>query len=151
LTAGALAFEPLGPEDLANLDAARAWVKGHFTENQDEKYAPIEGKLRVIDAILGNGWIELSETRKLQSLGVAFGDAIAQKLMLDWVMVDDEFGRSPALNWPGSSLICSPVTMISKRVEEGERVDVYDLFEVITDRPERTVVVGPLCLTPKAP
>jgi len=132
MTAGAPAFEPLGPDDFANLDAARAWVKGHFTESQDEKYEPIEGKLRVIDAILGNAWIEPSETRKLQSLGVALGDAIAQKLLLDWVMVDDEFGRAPALNWPGSSLICSPVTMISKRVEEGEKVDVYDLFKVTT-------------------
>jgi Domain of unknown function (DUF3806) len=127
-------IEPLSDKDLANLDGAREWVKGHFTDDQDEKYAPIEGKLRVIDAILDNKWVEPSETQKLQSLGVAFGDALSQALLMDWVMVDDEYGRSPALNWPGTTLISSPVTMISKRIEDGEDVDVYDLFESICRR-----------------
>ena len=62
------------------------------------------------------------------------GDALAQELMLVWVTVDDEFGRSAALNWPGTSLICSPITMISKRVEAGEPVDVYALFQGVSER-----------------
>ena len=134
--------EPLGPEDIVNLDAARSWVKGHFSEDQDEKYQPVEGKLRVMDTILQNGWVEASETWKLQSLGVAFGDALAQQLMLDWVVVDDEFGRSAALSWPGTSLICSPITMISKRIEDGEEIDVRDLFEKTCARLSELVFTG---------
>ena len=134
MSSGVPSFEPLGPDDAANLNAARAWVKGHFTESQDEKYEPVEGKLRVIDAILSSGWVEPTETFKLQSLGVVLGDAIAQKLMLNWVVLDDEYGRCPGLNWPGASVACSPVTMISKRIEGGEAVDVYDLFDGLCAR-----------------
>lgn len=124
----------LEPSDKANLDEARAWVKGHFTDSADEKYSSIDGKLRVLDTILRRKWVEPAETIKLQSLGVAFGDAISQALMLEWVVVNDEYGRSPALNWPGTSLCIYPLTMISKRVEDGEEVDVYDLFEGICNR-----------------
>ena len=109
-------------------------MKNHFTEDQDEKYASIEGKLRVIAAILANDWVSPDETRKLQSLGVAFGDAISQKLMMEWVMVEDEVGLDPALQWPGTSILCYALTMISKRVEDGEKVDVRDLFEGVTGK-----------------
>ena len=124
-------FSDLLPSDRDNLDRARDWVKGHFTEAADEKYAPIDGKLRVIDTILSQGWVDQGETAKFQSLGVAFGDAIAQELMMDWIVVDDEYGRSAALRWPGTTVICSPITMISKRIEDGETVDVYKLFDGI--------------------
>ncbi len=111
------------------LKASRDWVKGHFTENADEKYEPLEGKLRLIDAILSNRYINPDETWKLQSLGIVLGDAIVQKLMMDWVIVVDEFGRDPALHWPGTSIYSYPMTMISKRVEQGIDVDVYELFD----------------------
>ena len=113
------------------LESARSWMKGHFTENADEKYATIEGKLRLIATILEQGWIEPSETWKLQSLGIALGDALAQKLLLDWVTIDDEFGRQPALNWPGTSILAFPLTMISKRIEQGEALDVEAMFDGI--------------------
>jgi hypothetical protein len=120
--------DALSGEDEARLEQARAWVKGHFTEGADQKYAMLDDKLRVLDAILANDWVSLDETWKLQALGVTFGDALAEKLMLDWVVVHDEIGRDPALNWPGNSLLCYPLTMIAKRIEAGQRVDVYDLF-----------------------
>ena len=121
----------LQPEERAWIEDARGWVKGHFTEDADEKYGTIEGKLRLIAAILDHGWVQPSETWKLQSLGIALGDAIAQKLMLDWVTVDDEHGRCPALNWPGTSILSFPLTMISKRVERGEQVEVQQLFDAV--------------------
>jgi hypothetical protein len=120
---------PLRAEERERVEAARNWVKGHFNSEPDECYAPLEGKLFVIDAILKNGWVKPEETWKLQSLGITFGDALAQKLMLDWVTVDDEYGCDPALNWPGTSLFSYPMTTISKRIERGEQVDVQKLFD----------------------
>ncbi|WP_422272636.1 DUF3806 domain-containing protein [Bradyrhizobium sp.] len=35
-------------------------------------------------------WIEPSETWKSQRLGITFGDALAQKMGLSWVTVEDE-------------------------------------------------------------
>ena len=43
-------------------------------------------------------------------------------------MVEDQYGRDPALKYKDSSIIIFPLTMISKRVEKGEQVDVFALF-----------------------
>lgn len=111
------------------LEEARNWLKGHFDTDPEEGYATIEGKLAVIRANLTGGWVGPEDTWKLQSLGIAMGDALAQDLMLDWITVDDEYGRQPALNWPGTTIVMFPVTMISKRVEDGERIDIDVMYE----------------------
>ena len=46
-----------------------------------------------------------------------------------WVQVEDEYGTDPAIQLPATSIILFPLTMISKRIEEGEDVDIYELFE----------------------
>jgi hypothetical protein len=124
-------FKPLEEPEREWIADARNWIKGHFGSNADENYASIEGKLDVLGAILNNAWVRPEETDKLQAMGIAFGDAVAQKLMLDWVTVDDEYGRTPALNWPGTSIVSFPVTMIAKRVEEGEEIEIYGFFDGI--------------------
>lgn len=120
--------DDLRADELANLQAKRAWVRGHFAEEEEEKYETLSGKLSVVSAILGNGWVQATETVKLQSLGVAFGDALEQRLGLEWKAIVDEHGRDPCLVLPGTSVRLFPVTTISKRVERGETVDVYELF-----------------------
>lgn len=122
-------IEPLDSRDLAHLQAKREWVRGHYDEAARHQYETLEGKLRLLETILHNGWIEPGETVKLQCLGVTFGDALAQALSLDWVAVEDEFGRDPALTRTGTSLLVFPMTSISKRIERGEKVDVRQLFE----------------------
>jgi len=123
--------EALNQEDDERLECARAWLKGHFTHDPDGKYGSVEGKLRLLDGILEAGWIEAGETWKLQALGIGFGDALAQELGLHWVAVEDEWGRDPALNWPGTTLLCFPLTMISKRIEGGEAVLIPELFGTV--------------------
>jgi hypothetical protein len=127
-------FIPLGPEENDRIEAARDWVKGHFASDPEATYATLDGKLEVIATVLENGWGQRRRNLETQALGVAFGDALAQKLMLDWVTVDDEFGRDPALNWPGTSILSLPLTMISKRVEEGVNLDAYALFTAVGDQ-----------------
>ena len=119
----------LESQEEERIENAREWVKGHFTDRADEKYAVLDDKLRLLQAILVNEWVDPSETWKLQAMGIALGDAIAQKLMLEWVTVEDEHGRDPALSWPGTSILCYPQTMISKRIERGEAIDVRRLFD----------------------
>ena len=125
---------PLQPADIEQLAKARDWIKGYFSGHRDEKYSSVEGKLRVVGTILENGWVRTDETWKLQSMGVAFGDAIAQQLMMNWVVVEDEYGRDPAPNWPGTTIYVHPITMISKRVEDGETPDIEELFAGICER-----------------
>jgi hypothetical protein len=121
--------EELRPDEIADLEAKRRWVRDHYEESARGEYHSIEGKLRLLDTILHNKWINPDETLKLQCLGVAFGDALAQHFGLTWVAVEDDYGRDPALILAGSSLRIFPLTSISKRIERGEAVEVYRLFE----------------------
>ena len=43
-------------------------------------------------------------------------------------MVEDEYGRDPAVRRPNTTIILYPMTMISKRIERGEKVDVFELY-----------------------
>jgi len=121
-------IEALNQEDSSDVEAKRDWVRNHYEPQALHKYDTVEGKLAVVDAILSNGWVNSEETLKLQCLGIAFGDALAQHLGLSWVAVEDEYGRDPALRLDGTSVLVFPMTSISKRIEQGESVDVYDLF-----------------------
>jgi len=47
---------------------------------------------------------------------------------MEWVMIEDEYGRDPVVRAPGSTIILYPMTMISKRVEQGKKVDVFEMF-----------------------
>jgi hypothetical protein len=116
-------------DDWERIDSQRRWVQDHFDESSRHLYESRDEKLRLLQAILDAKWIAPDETVKLQCLGVAFGDALAQDLGLEWVMVEDEYGRDPAVRKPGTTVIAFPLTMISKRLERGETVDVRDLFE----------------------
>lgn len=122
-------IEELSAEDAERVEKQRGWVRDHYTPESVHKYETLDGKLRLLEIILKNKWIEPTETWKLQSLGITFGDALVQKMGVTWVAVEDEYGRDPALRDPGSSVVMFPSTTISKRVERGETVDVRDLFE----------------------
>lgn len=82
--------------------------------------------LAVVAAL--NAAVESTETWKLQSLGIVFGDALAVFLKSPWVQIEDEFGRDAAIQFGGPDELLFPMTMISKRREAEEDVDVMQLF-----------------------
>ena len=121
-------IEPLSQDDAAHIERQRSWVRDHYSPATRAQYESLEGKLTLLETIVKEGWIEPHETWKLQSLGITFGDALAQETGLSWVTVEDQYGRDPALHEPGTSILAFPLTAISKRVERGETVSVRDLF-----------------------
>ena len=119
----------LSDNDRAYLDELRKWLRGHFPEGESAKYDEIGGKLAVVQAILDNRWFDPNQAWQLQALGVGMGDALAQQLGMGWVIIDDEHGREPILQLPGTSFRLGAFTMIQKRVIQGENIDVPSLFE----------------------
>ncbi len=135
-------IEPLNPSERARVEAQRKWVREHFTPETEHLYDQLEEKLRLLDTIIKNRWIERTETVKLQSLGITLGDALVQKLGFEWVSVEDEIGRDPAIRLPGTSIVMFPLTMLSKRIERGEVVDVYQLFDGVCELARKTREAG---------
>ncbi|MEL6219340.1 MAG: DUF3806 domain-containing protein [Pseudomonadota bacterium] len=125
-------FSNPSEQDLGHLAKMEEWVAGHYPENSRHAYDDWGAKLKVIQVILDNGWIEDSDpacTWKRQALGAALGSALVQYYDgLAWTVVDDEYGRGLCLVWGETSAQLNPLTMISKRLERGEAVSVHDLM-----------------------
>jgi hypothetical protein len=95
------------------------------------------GDLAFIQAALDARLIEPEATYSLQALGVAFGKVfIENNMSYDWWMVEDEYGRDPAIRYKETTLLVFPQTMISKRVEDGVPVDVQDMYNGLCERLE---------------
>jgi hypothetical protein len=88
-----------------------------------------EADLDVIQSILDSGELESDQTYELQALGVVFGRALVSVVDgLDWAIVHDEYGSDPTLRYRNTTLCINVLTTISKRVEDGQDVNVRELF-----------------------
>src|SRR3989304_198567 len=92
---------------------------------------PVQGPLaastrqRVIDAEL----IEPDDCDGWEALGVAFGDTLAQRVPgLAWMQVTDAWGIDAVLRYADSSLQIGASTLLLKRVEQGEVIDIAHLL-----------------------
>jgi len=125
------AISALTGADLDRLDEQRAVVTRYLDAINLEKFATAPGKLGTLRALLAAGVFAPDQTWELQSMGIVLGDVFVQQMGFHWIMVEDEYGRDPAVRYEETSVILFPLTMISKRLERSEDVDVFDLFNGI--------------------
>lgn len=119
----------LTPDDVVELDKQRSFIQGFLADdNSRTNYLTAAGKLGLLRALLEAKAFQPNQTWELQSMGIVLGDAFVQELGFRWIMVEDEYGRDPAIAVPGKTVLLYPLTMISKRIEKGETVDVFELF-----------------------
>jgi len=124
--------------DEQRLRDQRAVVEKYLgDEKSRQNYQKAAGKLGLIRAILQGNIFKPNQTYELQCLGIVLGDAFVEELKMEWVMVEDENGRDPAVRLPDTKIILFPLTMISKRVESGEKVDVFELFNWAADQVDK--------------
>lgn len=128
-------FTELSHEDNARLDQQRAIV-GAAAKRRYGTMALSRSKrdLPILQGLIDEGAFSKSQTYELQSLGVAFGDVLVSELPLRWVMVTDEFGTDPTLRFKQTTLQINALTMISKRVEKDEPVNLSDLVRLTREQ-----------------
>ena len=125
---------PLEASDVVALEKQRAVVERFLTEaDLKGKYLTAAGKLGTLRALLQAKVFEAKQTYELQSMGIVLGDAFVEHMGFEWVIVRDSLGRDPALRYKNSSILLFPMTMISKRVERGEDVDVFGLYNSVAE------------------
>jgi Domain of unknown function (DUF3806) len=123
-------IEQLNADDLARIVKQRAVIERHLGGDAENlrKYRFAAGKLGLLRALLEQRTFQPTQTYELQCMGIVLGDALVQQCGSEWRAVEDEHGRDPCIQVPGTTIILFPLTMISKRVERGEQVDVFSLF-----------------------
>jgi len=133
----------LTKEDEQRLAAHRKWIERHLADDQSrQNYLSPAGKLGTLRALLNSKVFNPEQTYELQSMGVVLGDAFVQDMGFHWVIVEDEYGRDPGIRYRNTSIILYPLTMISKRVERGETVDIFELYNGIAGEAQQLIDQG---------
>jgi len=133
----------LTSHDQARLKEQRAIVEKYLSkEDIETKYQTPTGKLGTLRALLEANVFSKSQTYELQSMGIVLGDTFVQEMGFHWVIVEDEYGRDPAIKYKETSIILYPLTMISKRIEKDEAVDVFDMFNGTAEKVEELIEQG---------
>lgn len=99
--------------------------------------------LKLIQDILDKKGYLVNQESILSSLGFVLGDFI-QFINGDyrWVVARDNFGRDLALQYKNYSITLFPVTMILKRIENGEEIIISDLINSIFSEIENIAKSG---------
>jgi hypothetical protein len=130
-------------QDNSRLNAQRAVVEKYLSkEDLETKYKTPAGKLGALRVLLEANVFNKSQTYELQSMGIVLGDTFVQEMGFHWVIVEDEYGRDPAIKYKETSIILYPLTMISKRIEKGESVDVFEMFNGTAAKVEEFIEKG---------
>lgn len=138
------------------LEQMRAWVLSGV-EQQDTDFQTRwrrdwATKVGVVAAYLVPGELRPDETWKLQALGVVLGDAMVLRSGARWAEINDDGGADPCLRLnTRATKIVFPMTMISKRVEKGETLDVEDLIALVGSVAEASVEPAPAPAPAPAP
>jgi hypothetical protein len=131
-------FNELTREDRNRLDQQRAVVAAAAEKRYGvSSLRKTAADLPVLQRLIDDKVFGKSQAYELQSLGIAFGDVLASELPLRWVMVTDEYGTDRALRFKGTGVQINALTMISKRVEKGEKVNLSDLLRATREQLKR--------------
>ena len=123
-------FSELSPQDKTRIDQQRALVAAVVKQRYGiAELSRTKKDLPILQRVIDDKVFKKSQTYELQSLGVVFGDVLASELPLRWVMITDQYGTDPTLRFKNTSININALTMISKRVERDEQVDVSLLLQ----------------------
>jgi hypothetical protein len=128
-------FNELSDSDRARLDQQRAVVAAAAKQRYGiAELSKTAADLPVLQRLIDDNAFNKTQTYELQSLGVAFGDVLTSELPLRWEMVTDEYGTDPTLRYKNTAVNINALTMISKRVERGEVVNLGQLLQTTRDQ-----------------
>ena len=127
-------FTELSARDREQLDRQRSIIAGAVKKHYGSALTKTRKDLPTLQRLIDDSVFNKSQTYELQSLGVTFGDVLASALPLRWVMITDEYGTDPTLRYKNTLINLNALTMISKRVEKGQKVDLSELLRITKEQ-----------------
>lgn len=107
----------------------------NIDEGEIDAYHDSDKTLSLIQKTIDEKVLQAENALELQSLGIALGDYIQYKNKdFHWALVRDEYGRDVCLQFKTFAITVFPMTMISKRIEDGEIVNVAELVGTLIDQ-----------------
>ena len=123
-----------GPTELTRADQERlvgqrdlVFHEAQMRYGTEQLYGD-ERDLVVLQRLIDDRAFGPQQTYELQSLGVVFGDVFVTTAGYHWTIGTDDYGRDPTLRYETTPMQLNALTMISKRIEQGDEVDVQALY-----------------------
>lgn len=131
---------PLDPKELGALEGERKWLCDFIDQFGTEfRMTRQPADIPTLQSLLDISPFAKGDEDALMTLGAAFGDVIAETLGFDWVIVEDEYGIDFAIKHPTKMVVAFPMTMILKRVEQGEEINLTELYPGVIDALQRQI------------
>ncbi|WP_426050377.1 DUF3806 domain-containing protein [Brevundimonas sp. SL161] len=124
-------FSDLTLADIAEMDRQRAAIR-ELAKTALGYGGEID--LPTLQLLVDADVVAVEDTWRLQGFGVCFGDAITHIAPISWRIIEDEWGRDPTLCWENSKVNLNALTVLSKRIEDGERPEVERLARELVNR-----------------
>jgi hypothetical protein len=115
--------------DRNRISAQAAAVLGMLRSRYgDAQLCHTEDDLRWLQRLQDDGELRAAQEQELEAVGIVFGEVLAARTSLRWITVEWQGERALGLQYPNTTVIVFPNTMIAKRVNRGERVEFESLF-----------------------
>jgi hypothetical protein len=85
--------------------------------------------LPVLQQLVDKRVVKDADVEIWQAIGVVVGDLMAEEFDLHWVSVEDEYGVSKALQFQDTMNFVFPITLLSKRIQFGQKIDIAAIYE----------------------
>lgn len=106
-------------------------TKRHFGSQLQQQ---ADHDLELMQRLLNSKAVSATDRRLLQDMGIVMGRLLEQEQDLRWVVYEDKYGRSRALQLKRTNNTLFPITMISRRAEVGVDVDIKALYQKAYER-----------------
>lgn len=127
-------LSPLSADDGERLEAQRRLIRTEVRARYGEALRADRDALDQLQRLLDDKVFATDQKYELQSMGICFGDVLCAIAPFRWMMITDEYGHDPTLQWKETTITIHALTLISKRVEDGEDVGVIWLADKSIER-----------------
>ena len=124
----------------ADFAAKRTFVASLVEKQYKYRLTCTKQDLAILQRVVDDDLIKVSDTANLQALGVVFGDITAPDINAEWKQVKDEYGESPVLKIRGKRAAIGALTIISKRIEDQGTINVVALHDNLVSDVKRLSV-----------
>jgi hypothetical protein len=128
-------FSQLPPRLAEEMDRQRAFVSTLVAKNfPGKRLTKNSNDFEILQRIVDKKLVQKNQSWELQALGICFGDALINYIPgLKWSLVSDAYGTDPTLQYKETTTQFNAPSMISKRVEDGQAVEVTYLADYLKD------------------
>jgi len=109
----------------AQVDAVLGMLRSQYG---DVQLHHTEDDLHLLQRLQDDGKLQPGHEDELECVGSVFGQVLVARTPLRWVAAEWQGKRVLGLQYPNTTVIVFPNSMIAKRINRGERVEFASLF-----------------------